>query len=143
MITADEGRRGGKVIPLKTTVDVALAQCPNVKKCIVYQHTSAQVSMQEGRDLFWSELMEAERGYAPCESMDSEDPLFYLFTSGSTGRPKGIQHSTAGYLLHAMITTKYIFDIHEDDIHCCAADIGSDAKHGQSARGRQGWGLWT
>lgn len=124
VITADEGRRGGKAIPLKSTVDRALSQCPNVKACLVYQHTGALVEMKAGRDLWWAEALAAERGYAPCESMDSEDTLFYLFTSGSTGRPKGIQHSTAGYLLHATLSTKYIFDLHEDDIHCCAADIG-------------------
>ena len=85
MITADEGLRGGKHIPLKSTVDLALAQCPLVKSCIVYQHTLAPVQMKEGRDLYWAEALELERGYAPCEPMDSEDILFMLFTSGSTG----------------------------------------------------------
>ena len=85
VITADEGLRGGKHIPLKSTVDLALAQCPLVKSCVVYQHTLAPVQMKEGRDLFWAEALELERGYAPCEPMDSEDILFMLFTSGSTG----------------------------------------------------------
>lgn len=86
MITADEGLRGGKHIPLKSTVDLALAQCPHVKSCVVYQHTNAPIAMKEGRDLFWAESLELERGYAPCEPMDSEDVLFMLFTSGSTGQ---------------------------------------------------------
>jgi len=124
VITADEGRRGGKTIPLKATTDAALAQCPDVKHCLVYAHTGADVHMHPVRDIAWKAALDAERGYAPCEYMDSEDTLFMLFTSGSTGKPKGITHSTGGYLLYAALTTKYVFDIHEDDIHCCAADIG-------------------
>jgi acetyl-CoA synthetase len=85
VITADEGLRGGKHIPLKSTVDLALAQCPDVKACVVYQHTRVPIQMKEGRDLFWEESLALERGYAPCEPMDSEDVLFMLFTSGSTG----------------------------------------------------------
>lgn len=86
IITADEGKRGGKTIPLKATVDAALAKCPNVRKCIVYKHTGANVRMQEGRDESWQELMAAERPYAPPEWCDSEDILFMLYTSGSTGK---------------------------------------------------------
>ncbi len=143
VITADEGRRGGKAIPLKPTVDIALAQCPDVKACLVYQHTGAAVQMQAGRDIFWAEALAAERGYSPVEQVDSEHTLFMLFTSGSTGKPKGITHSTGGYLLYAALTTKYVFDIHEDDIHCCAADIGWVTGHSYIVYGPLALGATT
>ena len=143
VITADEGRRGGKIIPLKATVDTALSQCPNVKHCLVYQHTNAAVHMEPKRDIVWQEAMDAERGVAPCEWMDSEDILFMLFTSGSTGKPKGIQHSTGGYLLHAMLTSKYVFDLHDDDIHFCTADVGWVTGHSYCVYGPLALGVTT
>lgn len=131
VITADEGRRGGKTIPLKSTVDRALEHCPTVKSVLVLQHTRAPVPMRAGRDLDWTEALDAERGYCAPEWCDSEDTLFMLFTSGSTGKPKGLVHTTAGYLLHTMLTSKYVFDLHDDDVHCCAADVGWVTGHSQ------------
>jgi len=142
VITADEGKRGGKCIPLKATVDQALKQCPDVRHCLVYARTGAAVPMNP-RDVAWDVAMERERGYATCETVDSEDTLFMLFTSGSTGKPKGLQHSTAGYLLHSLLTTKYVFDLHEDDIHCCAADIGWVTGHSYIVYGPLALGATT
>ena len=125
VITADEGKRGGKLIPLKQMVDTAISGLSSVKSVIVYQHTGAEsVQMKEGRDVWWHEVAAKERGYAACEWMDSEDTLFMLFTSGSTGKPKGIQHATAGYLLHTLLTTRYVFDLEPDSIYACVADVG-------------------
>jgi acetyl-CoA synthetase len=124
VITANEGVRSGKKIPLKATTDAALEECPDVTACIVLNRTDKEVKMHEGRDIWWHEAVAAERPYCPCEWMDSEDMLFMLFTSGSTGRPKGIQHATAGYLLYAAATHKYVFDLKPDDVYACVADIG-------------------
>lgn len=117
VITADEGVRGGKKIPLKTMTDVAIKDIDFVKTVIVYKHTkTTDIAWNAKRDVWWHEEVASVRPYCPCEWMDSEDPLFYLYTSGSTGKPKGIQHTTGGYLLYAAITTAYTFDVHEDDI---------------------------
>ncbi len=124
VITANEGLRGGKIIPLKQNVDKALENCPNVKSVIVAKRTENDVNWVDGRDFWYQEVTEAQLPSCPPEIMDSEDPLFILYTSGSTGKPKGVQHSTAGYLLHAAITHKYVFDYHEGDIYWCTADVG-------------------
>ncbi len=124
VITANEGLRGGKIIPLKKNVDKALENCPNVQSVIVAKRTESNVNWVNGRDFWYEELTEAQPPSCPFEIMDSEDPLFILYTSGSTGKPKGVQHSTAGYLLHAAITHKYVFDYHDGDIYWCTADVG-------------------
>ncbi|CEJ85489.1 Putative Acetyl-coenzyme A synthetase [[Torrubiella] hemipterigena] len=124
VITTDEGKRGGKVIGTKKIVDDALKQCPNVRNCLVFKRTGADVPMQEGRDVWWHEEVEKWPNYIAPETMNAEDPLFLLYTSGSTGKPKGVLHSTAGYLLGAAITGKYVFDLHEGDRYFCGGDVG-------------------
>lgn len=124
VITADEGLRGPKRIPLKATVDQALLGCSSVSRVLVVRRTGATISMQPGRDLFVDELLENVGSDCPPEVLDSEDPLFILYTSGSTGKPKGLVHTQAGYLLYAAYTHKYVFDYHSGDIHFCAADVG-------------------
>jgi acetyl-CoA synthetase len=126
VITSDEGRRGGKNIATKRIVDDALSkeEKHQVEHVIVYQRTGSEISMMENRDLWWHEEMAKVRPVCPHERMSAEDPLFLLYTSGSTGAPKGIVHSTGGYLLGASATVKYIFDVHEQDIYACMADIG-------------------
>jgi acetyl-CoA synthetase len=123
VITADEGLRGGKVIPCKQTVDAAIEDLP-VRAVLVARRTGATVPMQAGRDRDLGEAMAAQRAYCPAEWMDSEDPLFVLYTSGSTGRPKGQVHSTGGYLVYAAYTHQLVFDWRPGDLHFCAADIG-------------------
>jgi acetyl-CoA synthetase len=127
LITADEGVRGGRFVPLKANADEALNECPTVKNVIVVQHAnSGKINMEPGRDFWWHEEMKAPdiALYCEPEKMDAEDPLFILYTSGSTGKPKGVLHTTAGYLLFTGLTFKWIFDYHEEDIHFCTADIG-------------------
>ena len=124
VITADEGVRGGKSVPLKVNADKALADCPNVKTCIVVRRTGGDVAWQEGRDVWYDEMMADASTDCPPEEMDAEDPLFILYTSGSTGKPKGVLHTTGGYLLFAAMTHKYVFDYHDGDIYWCTADIG-------------------
>ena len=124
VITQDEGRRGGRVVPLKANVDAALEQTDSVRFVIVYQRADGSASMQAGRDVWWHDALAAESSACEPVSMDAEDPLFILYTSGSTGKPKGVLHTQAGYLLFATMTHKYVFDLREDDIYCCAADIG-------------------
>ena len=124
VITQDEGRRGGRVVPLKANVDAALEQTDSVRFVIVYQRADGTTPMQDGRDVWWHDALAAESSACEPVSMDAEDPLFILYTSGSTGKPKGVLHTQAGYLLFATMTHKYVFDLREDDIYCCAADIG-------------------
>jgi acetyl-CoA synthetase len=124
VITADEGVRGGKLIPLKANTDTAVAQCPNVHTVIVARRTGNNIAWNAGRDLWYDEATAAEATTCTPEPMDSEDTLFILYTSGSTGKPKGVLHTTAGYLLHAAMTQKYVFDYHDGDIYWCAADVG-------------------
>jgi acetyl-CoA synthetase len=126
LITADEFRRGGRVVPLKPVVDEALAKCPSVTSCFVLRRSEpkAHVNMVAGRDRWLGEAMGAARPHCPPVWMDSEDPLFLLYTSGSTGRPKGVVHTQAGYLLSAAMTHKYTFDIRQGDRFACMADIG-------------------
>jgi acetyl-CoA synthetase len=124
IITADEGIRGGKHTPMKANTDVALDKCPDVHTVITVQHSGNPVAWFSERDLWYHEATAAESAQCEPASMDSEDPLFILYTSGSTGKPKGILHTTGGYLLHAAMTHKYVFDYHEGDIYWCAADVG-------------------
>ena len=124
VITADEGLRGGKSIPLKGNVDEALKRCPSVKTCIVVKRTGGNVPMQSGRD-FWyhEEIAKVSKDCKP-EEMNAEDPLFILYTSGSTGKPKGVLHTTGGYLVYAALTHHLVFDYHDGDIYWCTADVG-------------------
>lgn len=124
VITADEGKRGGKIIGTKKIVDEALKQCPEVANVLVFKRTGADVPWTKGRDLWWHEEVEKYPNYLPPVSVDSEDPLFLLYTSGSTGKPKGVMHTTAGYLVGAAATGKYVFDIHDDDRYFCGGDVG-------------------
>ncbi|EFR03855.1 50S ribosomal protein L35Ae [Nannizzia gypsea CBS 118893] len=124
VITSDEGKRGGKVIGTKKIVDEALKQCPGVTSCLVFKRTGTEVPWTQGRDFWWHEEVEKYPSYIAPESMDSEDPLFLLYTSGSTGKPKGLMHTTAGYLVGAAATGKYVFDIHEEDRFFCGGDVG-------------------
>jgi|TARA_Y100000310_G_scaffold269721_1_gene283111 acetyl-CoA synthetase len=124
VITADEGLRGGRPVPLKQNTDTALSQCPNVHTVIVVQRTGNQVPFAEGRDIWYHQSVESASADCEAESMSSEDPLFILYTSGSTGKPKGVLHTTGGYLLHAAMTHKYVFDYHDGDIFWCTADVG-------------------
>ncbi len=124
LITADSGWRRGALVPLKANVDQALTKSPTVKEVIVLRRTGESVHMQSGRDFWWHELMQDASADCPPAGLDSEHPLFLLYTSGSTGKPKGIMHTTGGYLLHATLTMKHIFDLKEEDTYWCTADIG-------------------
>ena len=124
LITADEGVRGGRTVPLKENAEVALTDGPNVHTVLTVRRTGADVSWREGRDVWYDELVDAQSTTFEPAVMDAEDPLFILYTSGSTGKPKGVQHGTGGYLLHAAMTHKYVFDYHDGDIYWCTADVG-------------------
>ena len=124
IITADEGVRGGKIIPLKANTDAALAQCPDVKTVVVVQRTANSVAMQDGRDIWYHEEKAAVSADCPAEEMNAEDPLFILYTSGSTGKPKGVLHTTGGYMVYASMTHEYVFDYKDGDIYWCTADVG-------------------
>ena len=124
IITADEGVRGGKIIPLKATTDEALANCPNVKKCIVVKRTGNYVFWDNDRDVWYHDLIKDVSNYCEPEEMNAEDPLFILYTSGSTGKPKGVLHTTGGYMVYASMTHQYIFNYKPKDIYWCTADIG-------------------
>ena len=124
VITADEGVRGGKAVPLKVNADKALNDCPNVHTCLVVKRTGGDVEWNEGRDIWYHEATSAAAGDCKPEPMASEDPLFILYTSGSTGKPKGVLHTTAGYLLQSAMTHKYTFDYHDGDVYWCTADVG-------------------
>ena len=124
VITADEGVRGGRIIPLKANVDTALDECPNVHSVFVVRRTGAEIAWTEGRDVDYRQAVSLASAECAPEIMDAEDPLFILYTSGSTGKPKGVMHTTAGYLLGAAMTHKYVFDYHENDIYWCTADVG-------------------
>ena len=124
LITADEGVRGGRAVPLKRNAEAALANCPNVHTVLTVRRTGAEVPWRDGRDVWYDELVPAQAAhFAPAE-MAAEDSLFILYTSGSTGKPKGVQHSTGGYLLQAAMTHRYVFDYHDGDIYWCTADVG-------------------
>jgi acetyl-CoA synthetase len=124
VITTDEGKRGGKLIGTKKIVDDAMKQCPDVSHVLVFKRTGADVPWTTGRDFWWHEEVEKWPSYIAPEPMNSEDPLFLLYTSGSTGKPKGVMHTTAGYLLGAAMTGKYVFDIHDGDRYFCGGDVG-------------------
>jgi acetyl-CoA synthetase len=124
VITADEGLRGGKIIPLKRTVDEAVMACPTVKFVFIVRRTGNKIPFYPQHDVWLREAMDGERPFCPIEHMDSEDTLFLLYTSGSTGKPKGVAHTTGGYLLHAAMTHRYVFDYRPGDIYACVADIG-------------------
>jgi acetyl-CoA synthetase len=124
VITADGGWRRGKEIPLKATVDESLEKSPTVEKVVVYRRTGNDVTMVPDRDYWWHELMDDASAECEAESLDSEHPLFILYTSGSTGKPKGVLHTTAGYLLGTMMTSKWVFDLKDEDTYWCTADIG-------------------
>jgi acetyl-CoA synthetase len=124
VITADEGLRGGRKVPLKANADEALKACPNVKTAIVVRRTGGTVGWVEGRDVWYHEAMTSASKICPPAEMDAEDPLFILYTSGSTGKPKGVLHTTAGYLVFTALTHQYVFDYHDGDIYWCTADVG-------------------
>jgi acetyl-CoA synthetase len=124
LITADEGLRGGRKVPLKANSDAALKHCPSVKSVIVVRHTGGAIGWVEGRDIWYHEAALAVPRDCPPEEMSAEDPLFILYTSGSTGKPKGVLHTTGGYLVFTSMTHQYVFDYHDGDIYWCTADVG-------------------
>ena len=124
LITADEGRRGGRAVPLKRNADNALRHCPEVRDVIVVRQTGGAVDWVEGRDLWYHEACAAASADCPPEEMSAEDPLFILYTSGSTGQPKGVLHTTGGYLVYASMTHEYVFDYREGEVYWCTADVG-------------------
>ena len=124
VITADEGVRAGKKVPLKSNTDKALESCPNVHTVLTVKRTGGDINWNDQRDIWYHDEFAAASADCPCEEMDAEDPLFILYTSGSTGTPKGILHTTGGYLLFATMTTKYTFDLQENDVYWCTADVG-------------------
>ncbi|HEJ82963.1 MAG TPA: acetate--CoA ligase [Desulfobacteraceae bacterium] len=140
LVTCNWGYRSGRVLPSKQNADTALAECPSVKKCIVVNRIEKDTAMQEGRDYWWHELMAGASPVCEPEVMDAEDPLFILYTSGSTGKPKGVLHTQAGYLLYTMLTLKYCFDLRDEDVWWCTADIGWVTGHSYIVYGPLGLG---
>ncbi len=124
VVTADEGIRGGRKIPLKANTDMAADRAGGVGTIIVVRHTGATVNMQSGRDVYYDEVAKTVGADCPCEEMNAEDPLFILYTSGSTGKPKGVLHTTGGYLVYVAMSHQYVFDYHDGDIYWCTADVG-------------------
>ncbi|MGB1045680.1 MAG: acetate--CoA ligase [Candidatus Puniceispirillaceae bacterium] len=124
VITADEGVRGGRPIPLKSNTDAALKSCPDCTTVIVVKRTGGAIDWVEGRDVWYEEAMRTASADCPAEEMNAEDPMFILYTSGSTGKPKGVLHTTGGYMVYASMTHQYVFDYHDGDIYWCTADVG-------------------
>ena len=143
IITADEGVRGGKKIPLKANTDKALQSCPNVRACLVVERTGGDINWVEGRDLWYHQEMDVVTAECEPEWMDSEDPLFILYTSGSTGKPKGVMHTSAGYLLQSAMTFKYTFDYKEGETYWCTADVGWITGHSYIVYGPLAMGAKT
>ena len=140
LITANWGYRSGKVLSSKANADAAMAQCPSVKRCIVVNRIEKDSPMEAGRDFWWHEEMKEASPKCEPEWMDAEDPLFILYTSGSTGKPKGVLHTTAGYLLYTIMTMLYVFDIRDEDVYWCTADIGWVTGHSYIVYGPLGVG---
>jgi acetyl-CoA synthetase len=124
VITADGGFRRGKVLPLKPAVDAALVDCPSVQKVLTVQRCKNEIEMMPGRDVWWHDSVDQASGHHEAQPMDAEHPLFMLYTSGSTGKPKGVLHTTGGYLVGTTLTTRYVFDLKDDDVYWCTADVG-------------------
>ena len=124
VITADEGLRGGKTIPLKKYINTALESCDDSIKTLVVRYTNTQDDLHQKNDFYYDELLKEVDDQCACEPMNAEDPLFILYTSGSTGKPKGVLHTTGGYLVYASFTHKYSFDYHHGDVYWCTADAG-------------------
>ncbi len=124
VVTADEGVRGGKTIPLKLTTDKALESCPDVKKCLIVKRTNKEIKLIKNRDVFYDDVLKEVNDFCEPEILNAEDPLFILYTSGSTGKPKGVMHTSGGYIVYASMTHEYIFNYNDGDIYWCTADIG-------------------
>jgi len=124
IITADEGLRGGRKVPLKKNTDEALKKCSSIERVLVVKRTGADVEWQDGRDLWYHDEIEKASDDCPCEEMNAEDPLFILYTSGSTGKPKGVLHTTGGYLVYTSMTHQYVFDYKDGEVYWCTADVG-------------------
>ena len=124
VITADEGVRGGKAVPLKANTDKALESCPDCTSCFVVRRTGGDIDMKEGRDIWYHEAVADASDDCPAEEMGAEDPMFILYTSGSTGKPKGVLHTTGGYMVYASMTHQYVFDYRDGDVYWCTADVG-------------------
>ncbi|KAJ3333054.1 acetyl-CoA synthetase [Blyttiomyces sp. JEL0837] len=144
LITADQGKRGGRVVHLKKVADEAVATAPCIEKVIVFQRTAdTSVAFNSPRDVWWHEEVAKQRPFCPIEPMNAEDPLFMLYTSGSTGKPKGVVHTTAGYLLGVTMTAKYVFDLHPGDVYGCMADVGWITGHSYIVYGPLSVGVTT
>jgi acetyl-CoA synthetase len=124
VITADEGVRGGKPVPLKSNVDIAIQSCPDVHTVLVLEHRDADIDWNSEKDVWWHELVDDQSSECECEEMNAEDPLFILYTSGSTGKPKGVLHTTGGYMVYASLTHELVFDYKPGEVYWCTADVG-------------------